>query len=547
MIAHYFTLKTLAEDWNTRFRDGILGDVYAQNKGELILAMGTKEADHALLVQTNPGRTGIFRVDGYNRAKRNVLTRFEQVIGQAITEIKVADRDRFILISLENGWKIQLRLFGPHANAYLLNKEGVVADAFKAPQKWVGKPAPEMRPAEEVGTFTAFSERWQAASGSKTWVQQLRRILPFMDEGLSQEVFHRLGGAWHTAPNLAALFDTSNALLCELSNPKPCLYWDGDQLVAFSLIPLQHLAHLREEVFPTTDAAVRVYWRRFFAQYKFRRLFDPLYKALNAATEQLRHRTEQVLEEVSRPSRAVRYEKWAHLLMAQANTLPKGHTEIVLPDLFEPDHVEVVKLDSRLNGVENAQYYYEKARKTRQARLHAEERWTETEALATKATQLLLALTQLNTAPAVEQFQLQYADHLIKLVGHQHMGQETLPFRRFMVSGYEVWVGRNARENDLLTFRYAQKHDLWLHARGVAGSHVLLRRQAKNRMPPKLVLEQTAAIAAYFSQAKSSSLAPVIYTERKYVRKARKGPPGAVLVEREQVLLVVPDLPENTP
>lgn len=195
MIAHYFTLKTLAEDWNTRFRDGILGDVYAQNKGELILAMGTKEADHALLVQTNPGRTGIFRVDGYNRAKRNVLTRFEQVIGQAITEIKVADRDRFILISLENGWKIQLRLFGPHANAYLLNKEGVVADAFKAPQKWVGKPAPEMRPAEEVGTFTAFSERWQAASGSKTWVQQLRRILPFMDEGLSQEVFHRLGGA----------------------------------------------------------------------------------------------------------------------------------------------------------------------------------------------------------------------------------------------------------------------------------------------------------------------------------------------------------------
>jgi len=546
MIAHYFTLKALTQEWQGRFDNAVLGDIYSQSKGELVLAIGTPDGDYSLRVQTNTGRTGVFMTEGYNRAKRNVLTRFEPAIGRSITQITMADRDRFLLLHLDNHLQIQMRLFGPQANVFLLDTAKHVMDAFKAAHKWIGQPPPVMRPAEEVLSFETFTTRWEAASGSKTWIQQLRRAIPFLDELLATEALHRLKGTWTHAPSVNALFEATHSLLAELTQPKPCLYWEDERLVTFSLIPLAHLSHLREESFLTTDAAVRVYWRRFLGQNTFQRLHDPLQKALLNAAEQTRFRSQQMAHELAQPSRADRYEKWAHLLIAQGVPIPNGQTEVHLPDLFEPGSSEVIPLDPKKNGMGNAEYYYDKARKTRQSHHYAEDRWLETEALSETISGLIQALAQLKTAQSVEHFQTQHAEVLTKLIGHQHLGQELQPFRRFQIAGYEVWVGRNARENDLLTFKSAQKHDYWLHARGVPGSHVVLRRSSKTQAPPKSVMEKTAAIAAYFSQAKNSSLVPVICTERKFVRKAKKGTPGAVIVEREQVLLVVPALPEHT-
>ena len=104
-------------------------------------------------------------------------------------------------------------------------------------------------------------------------------------------------------------------------------------------------------------------------------------------------------------------------------------------------------------------------------------------------------------------------------------------------------MGKNAKQNDALTFRYAQKHDLWMHARGTPGSHTVLRLPGRHSQPSPRVLERAASIAAYYSKAQGSALVPVMVTERKYVRKAKGAPPGAVVVEREEVLLVEPKLP----
>ena len=117
--------------------------------------------------------------------------------------------------------------------------------------------------------------------------------------------------------------------------------------------------------------------------------------------------------------------------------------------------------------------------------------------------------------------------------------------RRFELrGGWTVLVGRSNRENDLLTHRIARPRDLWLHARGVTGSHVILRREDHKDAPSKQTIEQAAAIAAYFSKARTSALVPVIYVEKRYVRKPRKAPPGLAVCIREEVLMVEPRLPK---
>lgn len=117
------------------------------------------------------------------------------------------------------------------------------------------------------------------------------------------------------------------------------------------------------------------------------------------------------------------------------------------------------------------------------------------------------------------------------------------PRRYSLAEGWTVLVGRTNRENDLLTHRAARPRDLWFHARGVAGSHVILERGQRKDNPSKGALEAAAGIAAYHSKARTSSTVPVIYTEKRYVRKPRKAAPGLAACIREKVLMVAPGLP----
>ena len=108
--------------------------------------------------------------------------------------------------------------------------------------------------------------------------------------------------------------------------------------------------------------------------------------------------------------------------------------------------------------------------------------------------------------------------------------------------GFTILVGRNAQNNDLLTQKYAHKDDYWLHAKDVSGSHVVVRHRAGQPVPAP-VLEHAAQLAAWYSRRQNDSLCPVTVTPKKFVRKPKGARPGQVVVEREQVLLVVPANP----
>jgi predicted ribosome quality control (RQC) complex YloA/Tae2 family protein len=104
-----------------------------------------------------------------------------------------------------------------------------------------------------------------------------------------------------------------------------------------------------------------------------------------------------------------------------------------------------------------------------------------------------------------------------------------------------VRVGRSARANDDLTFRHSAPGDVWLHARSVPGSHVILRWRAPDGSPPARDLEEAATLAALFSKARSSGLVPVDWTRRKHVRKPRGAAPGAVVPQQVRTIFVEPD------
>ena len=225
------------------------------------------------------------------------------------------------------------------------------------------------------------------------------------------------------------------------------------------------------------------------------------------------------------------YRQYGEIILANLNLLAKGpeYTQLVNP--YTGKH-ENIRLIASLSPKENANQYFAKARKLEASIAVLSER--------IKKQQHHIAGLQRK----LEDFSPDMAgDEISRQL--PKIPSVRLPFRQFDLSdGWKVFVGKSAQSNDELTFSFARKDDIWFHAWQAAGSHVILRRPNRNASPDKVILHMTAAIAAHYSKARTSSKAPVIYTEARYVRKV-KGAPGKVTVTNEKQLMVKPISPKE--
>lgn len=224
---------------------------------------------------------------------------------------------------------------------------------------------------------------------------------------------------------------------------------------------------------------------------------------------------------------------WADLLMANISNLNAGIETATLPNFYS-NLPEQIKLKKEFSIQKNAEIYYRKA-KNRELEITKLN-----EGIATKQQQADMLNHQLTRLQQTDN--LQALRQLIDEFNLRHPEKEikvSLPYREVEFSGFKIWIGKNAQSNDELTQRFSHKEDLWLHAKDVSGSHVLIKYQAGKPFP-KPVIERAAQLAAYYSKRKTDSLCPVSVTTKKFVRKRKSDPSGMVVVERENVIMVEP-------
>ncbi len=249
-------------------------------------------------------------------------------------------------------------------------------------------------------------------------------------------------------------------------------------------------------------------------------LRKPLREALERQVRTLQARLEDYRKALERLEEAQRLRTWGDLLLAYAHRVGPGPS-VRLED-FSGQVVEI-PLEAGLSPVQNAQKYYQRAKRLEANAEKALERIpsTEAELAALKAEQK--ALEGLSRA---------------ELLARQRKIREkgaVLGLRLRSPGGYEVWVGRNSKENDLLT-RAAHSEDLWFHAQGIPGSHVILRTQGQSAALPDLLY--AARLAAYYSKARGEKNVAVDYTLKKHVWRPRKAAAGQVLYTQAKTLFV---------
>ena len=243
--------------------------------------------------------------------------------------------------------------------------------------------------------------------------------------------------------------------------------------------------------------------------------------------------------------RAEKYEKFGHLLMANGHLKPENPSKIKVNDLYGEGSEIEIPLDEKLTVIENAEKYYSKSRNSIRSYEEALERIPVLENKKEELEKLRNEIEKINKLYKLKDWKKDKSKTLGELgIGDKEENEETLPFHTLEVENYPVWIGKNAKSNDKLV-QMSHKEDIWLHARKVSGSHALIRMGNDKGMPPKNVILEVASFAAFNSKAKGAEVVPVIVTKKKYVRKPKGAPAGAVLVDKEEVEFVKPKKPDQ--
>jgi predicted ribosome quality control (RQC) complex YloA/Tae2 family protein len=547
MISNYHTFACVASSLNSKLAGSAIESAFSQEKDELAITFDGPF--HTLLISCSQLIHTLFLHPRFSRAKSNTVNLLNACWRQSIRLVEVHPADRIINLVLSSGQQLQAHMYGSRPNVLLVGEENLVLDDFRNAKTLIGS---RIKAFEGELVYDAVKLSAAIANRSKAKIDSLlKQEYPTLGSAIVKEILFRASVppvtmAFQLSENeMAALVSAFVSVVGELGHPLFRVYVDREtgRPMQFSLIAMRQLGDQQFKEFSDIHEAIHFFLSR-------RSGLDALDEKKRAITEKVRlrlsrlHRSMAASEsDLSGSSRSEEYRRYGALLMAHFAEVPHGATEARLQD----DGVEVViPLQPALTSIANAQLYFEKAKRAQTTRQESRQRLDGLHKMAESGERLLGSIGGASNQADLNKTMTEFADEMKDFgVDAESKKREELPFRVFFVDGgFEVWVGKSSNNNDLLTMKYAKPRDLWFHARGGSGSHVILRITGGKSEPSKKAKEQAAAIAAYYSKMKGSKLAPVAMTERKYVRKPKGAPAGTVVIEREKVIFVGPRLPD---
>lgn len=242
----------------------------------------------------------------------------------------------------------------------------------------------------------------------------------------------------------------------------------------------------------------------------------------------------KVRNEAARGTTAESHRHFGELLVQNPQAIPRGASSVELPDYSTPTLSRViVPLDPRRRPQEQAAWHFNQYRRFQRAGQIASQRLAE---LEKQRADLKQRLVDVSHQPIDS---LLAAEPPEEIAVERKTAQRSLPYREYVTkSGERIWVGKGAKKNDDLTFRVARPHNLWLHARGASGAHVVVPVDSEHSEISSDLLIDAAHLALYHSQFKNEARGEVSYTRARNVRRQKGGPPGQVTYTQEKTIMV---------
>lgn len=522
MFDNYFFLKRIVKELNRELKHFKFFKSISQSKNELVTGFFNNNEEKYLVFTFQKLPPLIYLRENFQFAKKNYAEFFELLSEKILIEVTIDDFERNIRFNFEN-LSLVFLFRGHHSNVLLIDRHSsLILDSFKKSVEMVNKNLFDIFPASEID-ISYFTEEEKFNSLFDKGNSQNRRYLKIIGNILVDELKFRKN------QTDKSYFQIFNEVLNEMNNSPLLVYKDG----TCSFCELKS----RNESFAKSENLFRDLARAYFSLQKNEDLNSIKEKLLRKLKSDYEHHFKK-LQELKKPENFIDHSEElrqkGNLILIHSNQIKKGMK--IFQAEFENKKYNI-KLDPTLSPFENAEKYFEKAREenSRIESLHKLIQKTEKELERVKD-----QIDEIESSTDIKELK----KFMNEQKGKSEKDSIEKHFRHFRIDNkYDIYAGKDSKSNDLLTTQFAKSDDLWFHARGASGSHVIIRRHNKNEEIPRNIIQQAASIAAYYSKAKHSKLVPVAYTEKKYVIKRKGMPPGTVQLQREKVILVEPKLP----
>lgn len=514
MHNNYYFLRKLSKRLHAILIGAELIECFSQDKDELILSFICGQSEFYIKAHLQPDFSCLSFPKTFFRANRNTANLFEELIHKKVTGLTQFNNERSFSINFEDEFSLVFKLFGNRSNLILYKQEA----NFKIFRHSLAK--------DKHLSYDSFNRDIdQSFAEYRKNNFNYKYVFPTFGKLVNDFIKEKIS----TIPVVEDQWQFVTSIKHQLEESEIFYVTEIDGTPVLSLINQGEIKYQTHDPLEAINHFFISYTRDYYLQREKQAVEKQLMQSDNRNTAYIK----KVKAKLDDLNSGMGYDKVADIIMANMHQIPPKVSDFELYNFYKDEQIKV-KLNSSLSPQKNAENYY---RKSKNQKIEKESLQSNLNNKIRVNSKIKDHLEKVHTIESLKELRKYLKDH--SLFQSKEVDEKASLFKVFDIEGWKVYVGKNAKNNDLLTQKFSFKEDLWLHAKDVSGSHVLVKYQSGKKFP-KWVIEQAAQLAAYYSQRKTDSLCPVIVTPKKFVRKVKGSPPGSVIIDKEEVILVRP-------
>lgn len=323
----------------------------------------------------------------------------------------------------------------------------------------------------------------------------------------------------------------------------PVILYREEMPVEYAPLHLQQFAQgHREEAFGTISAMLEKYYAQKNILTRIRQKSADLRRVVQTALERNRKKYQLQQKQMKDTEKKEKYKVYGEMIHTYGYGLEEGCKSFQALNYYTNEEI-TVPLDPTLTPQENAQKYFDKYNKMKRTEEALTEQIAETkseiEHLESISAALDIALAESDLSQIKEEL-TEYGYIKKHYTGKKKLQSKSKPFHYVSSDGYHIYVGKNNYQNEELTFKFATGNDWWFHAKGMAGSHVIVK--SNNEELPDRTFEEAGRLAGYYSKGRTAPKVEIDYIQKKHVKKPNGAKPGFVVYYTNYSLMAQPDI-----
>ena len=565
------TVAALTKELKETICDGRIAKIAQPESDELLLTIKTKEGQRRLSISASASLPLIYLTND-NKPSPMTAPNFCMLLRKHIGNGRIVDvsqpgLERIIQLRIEHldelgdlrQKTLVVEIMGKHSNIIFCDEKDQIIDSIKhvpaqmssVREVLPGRPYFIPDTMEKQDPLTAADEDFSRALRgkpmriSKAVYTSFTGISPVVAEEICYlaGIDSQMTASDLTDDMLTHLYRQFQYYMEDVRNGafNPVIYFEGNNPKEFSALPLTHFQNLEKKEYGSISEVLSTYYATRNTLVRIRQKSADLRHIVQTALERNRKKYELQSRQLKNTENRDLYKVYGELINAYGYQLPEGSKELTALNYYTGEEI-TIPLDPVKTPQENAQKYfarYNKQKRTYEALTELiSETGDEIRYLESVESALDIALYEEDLTQIKEE--LSQAGYIRRRQQKKKAKILSRPLHYVSSDGYHMYVGKNNLQNEELTFHFASGNDWWFHAKGVPGSHVILKSGGDE--VPDRTFEEAGRLAAYYSKNRGSEKAEIDYIEKKHVKKVNGGRPGFVIYHTNYSLVIDSDI-----